>query len=622
MDVQGARSAGVTPISMARRSRLFHVALSLLFVACFGSQSLRIEGADEGPDAGVDATSQVPPNDADASGRGDATEDALADGDALGPTLDAANDVTDDGNNEAGTGPRLLGLSTSAGVLAPAFDPDVLSYTLTLPFWMEQFAVSPVVAAPFAALVAGVPVASAQPSKPLLATVGSTLQISVGGDAGAPRIYSIAIAKSAGAPLMFKATNPGVNDGLGTSLAISSDVAVVGAWAESSADAAIPSNDAAPSSGAVYVYTRAANNTWSPNAYLKASNIGAQDRFGEAVAIDGDTIVVGARFEDSNATGINGAQNNDLSPNSGAVYVFRRNGALWQQEAYLKASNAQSADEFGSAVAIRGDRIAVGALRKGNSLGAAYVFRRNGTVWQEEAAFPGIDAGAGFGISVALDDQRLVVGARYGNAAKPAAGAAYVYLRAGTSWSLESTLTAPNARSVSVGTLTFGARVALSADLIAVSDPFEDGGAKGINGDMMDTSLQNAGAVYLYRRGVGGWAFEAYIKAGTVTAEQRFGSEVAIEGDRLVVGAPQDSNGGEGQAGGAYVFRRFGQVWFQEAVLRSPGPTRAFDFFGQGVAVAGGRIFAGATGEDSSSTGVGGTMDEGLSGSGAAFLFP
>jgi len=603
---------------MSPRSRLVLWIVSLTFVACFGSQSLRVEGSPEGVaggvDGGADATSPVSLEDADVTSPNDASADMMVVNDAPEPTPDASED--------ASVGPKLLGLSVSAGSLVPAFDPKVLNYTLTLPFWVEQFAVSPVVAAEFAARVAGVPVTSGQPSKPLLATVGSTLQISVAADdAGAQVIYGIAITKAPGAPLMFKATNPGANDAMGAALAISGDVAVVGAWGESSADVAMPSNDGAPNSGAVYVYTRAANNTWSPSGYLKASNVGAQDRFGESVAIDGDTLVVGARFEDSNATGINGAQN-DLASNSGAVYVFRRNGAVWQQEAYLKASNAQATDEFGSSVAIRGDRIAVGAIRKGASIGAAYVFRRNGTVWQEEATFPGTDPGAGFGISVALDDQRLVVGSRYANAAKTFAGAAFVYLRAGTAWSLESTLTAPNARNVAIGTLTFGTRVALHGDLIAVSDPFEDGGSKGINGDMADTSVQNAGAVYLYRRGVAGWTFEAYVKPATVAPEQRFGAEIAIEADRLVVGAPQDSSGGDSQAGAVFAFRRFGQVWFQEALLKSPGPPRTFDVFGQGITLSGGRMFVGATGEDSSSAGVGGAMDETLSGSGAAFLFP
>src|SRR5438309_5198892 len=88
-------------------------------------------------------------------------------------------------------------------------------------------------------------------------------------------------------------------------------------------------------------------NSISQQAYLKASNTGAGDYFGSSVAVSGDTLVVGARQEDSNAIGINGNQTNNNATDSGAVYVFVRSGTNWSQQAYLKASNTEPGDEFG-----------------------------------------------------------------------------------------------------------------------------------------------------------------------------------------------------------------------------------------------------------------------------------
>ncbi|MFN0205549.1 MAG: FG-GAP repeat protein, partial [Planctomycetota bacterium] len=135
-------------------------------------------------------------------------------------------------------------------------------------------------------------------------------------------------------------------------------------------------------------------------AYLKASNTGSADKFGSSVAISGNTIVVGAIGEDSNATGVNGNQSDNSASSSGAAYVFVRSGATWTQQAYLKASNAQSGDEFGTSVAISGDTIVVGAISEDSNssgvngdqtnnlaafAGAAYVFVRSGTTWSQQA---------------------------------------------------------------------------------------------------------------------------------------------------------------------------------------------------------------------------------------------
>jgi len=147
-------------------------------------------------------------------------------------------------------------------------------------------------------------------------------------------------------------------------------------------------DDSAHESGAAYVFHRNGT-TWSQQAYLKASNTGSQDYFGEALAAAGDTVVVGARTEDSSATGVDGDGGDDSALNAGAAYVFVRNGTSWSQRAYLKASNTDVLDFFGESVAVSGDRVVAGACREDShstgvngdqgddsapEAGAAYVF--------------------------------------------------------------------------------------------------------------------------------------------------------------------------------------------------------------------------------------------------------
>ena len=124
-------------------------------------------------------------------------------------------------------------------------------------------------------------------------------------------------------------------------MAVSGDTVVVGApWEDSSATGVDgnQSDNSAPDAGAAYVFVRTGM-SWSQEAYLKASNTDADDRFGLSVAVSGDTVVVGAWLEDSSATGVNGDQSDNSAFRSGAAYVFVRSGTSWSQEAYLKASN-------------------------------------------------------------------------------------------------------------------------------------------------------------------------------------------------------------------------------------------------------------------------------------------
>ena len=221
-------------------------------------------------------------------------------------------------------------------------------------------------------------------------------------------------------------------------------------------------------------------------AYLKASNTEANDLFGISVAISGETVVVAARGEDSNATGVNGDQTDNSAPESGAAYVFVRDGATWSQQAYLKASNTEALDLFGSSVAISGETIVVAASGEdSNATGS------NG-------------------------DQS--------NNSAPFSGAAYVFVRDGASWSQQAYLKASNTEAGD----SFGTSVAISGETVVVGAEEEDSSASGINGDENDNSAPDSGAAYVFLRDGATWSQQAYVKASNTEADDVFGFSVAI----------------------------------------------------------------------------------------------
>ncbi|HWN71671.1 MAG TPA: FG-GAP repeat protein, partial [Haliangium sp.] len=211
-------------------------------------------------------------------------------------------------------------------------------------------------------------------------------------------------------------------------------------------------------------------------AYVKASNTGAGDHFGWQVALWDDTMAISAYREDSAASGVDGNQDNDNRSNSGAVYVFRRSGATWIQEAYLKASNPDDSDEFGYALALWGDTLAVGA-------------------WGERSVATGVD------------------GSQLDNSARDA-GAVYVFRRNGTTWDQEAYLKASNTGAGD----EFGASLALWQDTLAVGAPEEASSATVVNGNQADENAPESGAVYVFRRSGTTWDQEAYLKASNTEA--------------------------------------------------------------------------------------------------------
>ena len=424
----------------------------------------------------------------------------------------------------------------------------------------------------------------------------------------------------------LKASNTGSGDLFGWSVAASGDTVVVGAKNEDSNATGINGDEAdnlASQSGAAYVFVRDGE-TWRQEAYLKASNTGPRDSFGASVAVSGDTVVVGAPSEAS----------------TGAAYVFVRNGTNWSQEAYLKASNTGPDDSFGASVAVSGDTIVVGARREDSNAtgingdeadnsasqsGAAYVFVRDGETWRQEAYLKASNTGLSqFGASVAVSGDTVVVGAP----SEAGTGAAYVFVRNGTNWSQEAYLKASNTGRSDC----FGEKVAISSDTVVVGAFGEDSNATGINGDEADNSALYAGAAYVFVRDGTTWSQEAYLKASNTKPDNFFGASVAVSGITVIVGARGEESSSTGvngdetsnsalYAGAAYVFVRRGTTWSQEAYLKASN-TDSSDFFGRSVAISSDAIVVGASDESSSATGINGNEgDNSAREAGAAYVF-
>jgi hypothetical protein len=469
-----------------------------------------------------------------------------------------------------------------------------------------------------------------------------------------------------------KASNTGFSDQFGYAVSLSADgsTLAVGALVEDSSATGVNGNQAdnnAPNSGAVYVFVRAGS-TWNQQAYIKGSNTGVDDYFGYAVSLsaDGSTLAVGAFGEDSSATGVNGNQA-DGAPASGAVYVFVRTSTVWSQQAYIKASNTGTEDQFGHALSLSADgsTLAVGAVGEdsratgvnGNQAdngainsGAVYVFMRTGTVWSQQAYLKASNTGAsdlfGHAVSLSADGSTLAVGAwaeassatgvngDQNNDLASGSGAVYVFTRAGTTWSQQAYLKASNTGASDV----FGHAVSLSADgsTLAVGAMFEESSATGVNGNQADNGAINSGAVYVFVRTSTVWSQQAYIKGSNTGARDRFGHAVSLsaDGSTLAVGADEEDSSASGvngnqadngaiDSGAVYVFVRAGSTWSQQAYLKASN-TGASDKFGSAVSLSadGSTLAVGAYGEASSAAGVNGNQgDNGAPFSGAVYVY-
>ncbi len=301
----------------------------------------------------------------------------------------------------------------------------------------------------------------------------------------------------------LEASDGSAQDTFGFSVAISGETIVVGAHNDHGA--------AGSDQGSAYVFVRSGG-VWSQQQKLEASDGAPGDRFGYAVAISGETVVVGAEGDDGAAGG-----------EQGSAYVFVRSGGVWIEQQKLEASDAAAVALFGHSVAISGETVVVGP--------GAYVFVRSGDAWSQQQKLEASDGAPGdrFGFSVAIDAETVVVGAESDNgAAGFDQGSAYIFVRSGGVWSQQQKLEASDAAEED----QFGNSVAISGETVVIGARLDEFG--------------NPGSAYVFVHSGGVWSQQQKLMVSDVEIFAEFGTSVAISGETIVVGAPFDAS--------AYVF--------------------------------------------------------------------
>lgn len=326
-------------------------------------------------------------------------------------------------------------------------------------------------------------------------------------------------------------------------------------------------DDGGSESGSLYVYALT-NGTWNQRAKLLAPDPLSQDQLGYAVGLSGDRIAAGAPFRE------------EAGQRAGAVYLFRRVQGAWLPDGKLLPPEVGPRDELGRAVAISGAIVAAGAPGdddRGSSAGAVYVFEGSATP-QKLTAADGA-AGDGFGFSLALDGNRLMVGAPFSDDGGAQAGSVYLFERGAGGWHQVAKLTAADRR----GSSLFGGALALSGSRAAIGARLDDGAGT------------NAGAVYVF--GGGARVQEAKLLPPDLAAGDELGISVALDGDVLIAGARYATVDGVARAGAAYRFKRIGGSWQATHRLASPSPGPS-DELGFAVGLADSQVFAGAYRDD------------------------
>ena len=352
------------------------------------------------------------------------------------------------------------------------------------------------------------------------ALIGALRDDDNGVDAGSAHVLT-RIGNSWSQQAKLTAADGAAGDEFGGNVALDGDVAVIGARHV---------DDKGASSGSTYVFTRSGTD-WNQQAKLIASDGAAGDEFGYSVAISSDTAVIGAPRDD------------DKGDDSGSAYVFTSSGGTWRQQAKLTATDGAEGDVFGISVAISGDTVVIGADladEKGSNSGAAYVFSRSGNTWSQQVKLTANDGAEGdlFGIRVTLSDDTAVIGAAREDGKGEDSGAAYVFVRSGSTWGQQAKLSAADGAAND----RFGTRVALY-------------GNSAVIGAILDDAMsENSGSAYVFTRSGSTWSQQAKLTASDGAADDVFGWSVSIYGDTVFIGAPTSIITSPGGTGSAYVF--------------------------------------------------------------------
>ena len=320
--------------------------------------------------------------------------------------------------------------------------------------------------------------------------------------------------------------------------------------------------------GGVHVFRRGAQG-WSEVAAVTAKGVGATDGFGTAIAINGNVMAVGAP---------------QTGGGNGAVYVFERGqNGTWSERAKLVLSDATSSTRFGSSVAVGENEVLVGAPGVSEEAGVVVVYARGQGAgsWNESARLTGggITAGDSFGAAMSVSGDALVVGAAgpgggLFNQGQPRPGAAYVFRRGSGGWTEEAKLAVTGEQVVALG-----ARLAISGDDVYLPFPMAD---------------QGTGTIYHFHRDGGKWSQAG--KFGLTTPEPRtmFGAAIAVDENDMLVGAPFANQGG----GAVHIFRRDASGKWTPTQKMTAEATGIGTQLGMNVALRNGVAVGGAPGAD------------------------
>ncbi len=305
---------------------------------------------------------------------------------------------------------------------------------------------------------------------------------------------------------------------------------------------------------------------WIQQAELIASDGAANDNFGYSVSVSGSTALIGA----PNHT-VNG------HADQGAAYVFVQNGSTWSQQQELTASGGGLDNAFGTSVALNGSTAVIGAAFRFSQAGAAYVFVQSGSTWSEQAKLTPSDGVLGdfFGFSVAMSSGTVVVGSPFHTVgSNQQQGAAYVYTQSGSTWSQQAELTSSDGAPDDF----FGWSVAVSGSTAMVGALYHN---------------SNQGAVYVFVQSGSTWSQQQELTCSDPTGGDTFGVSVAMNSSTALIGAQGHMVGSNQGQGAAYVFAQSGNSWSQQAELTS-SDGEAGDDFGSSVALSGTTAVVGA----------------------------
>ncbi len=397
------------------------------------------------------------------------------------------------------------------------------------------------------------------------------------------------------------ASDRGANDLFGVAVAISGDYAIVGAVGESH-DTLGGSYSA--SAGSAYIFRRI-NGVWEEQQKIVASDRHSSDEFGSSVAISGDYAIVGAWKEDEDTAG--GA----MLSEAGSAYIFKQTAGVWEEQTKIVPGSRKSGDRFGWSVAISGDYAAVGALMEDedandtnvvDQAGSVYIYKQTAGVWAQQQKIVAADRQSGnqFGHAVSMSGNYIAVGSHQdtydaigGGINEPNSGSAYIFKQTAGVWTQQQKVVASDRRTGA----RFGYSVAVDGDYLAVGAYTERRDTGGGN------DMSSVGAAYIFKQTAGVWAQQNKVVASDRAAYDRFGSAIGVGGDYVIVGAPLENVA----TGSAYAFKQIAGVWTETQILLAQinlvAGRKAYDYFGHSVAMSGDYAIVGAYQEDEDTTG-------------------